>query len=157
MGKRGSGSSGGIGGGGGGGNKQDNPYTEHNGVKTYHADEAGAKAFSKLSGNVVHWNKGAYIAKEGDSIGVQIKRREMWDYLKRRDINDFVVTIEKGREKQALKQLSDYGYNVKAKSGFNEQAKSVSSEVQYYVGKKEIQYQDLHFKTQTYYKKGWKG
>lgn len=146
-----------LGTGRGSGSKEERPYSEHNGVRTYFADEAGAKAFIALSGNTVSWNKGSFITKEGESRGVQVKRGEMWDYLKKRNINSFIVRIEKGNEKRALKQLSDYGYNVKAKSAFNAQAKSVSAEVRYFVEKKEMQYLDLNFKKKTYFKRGWKG
>lgn len=132
-------------------------YTENKGVRTYAENEQGAKAFNALSGNFVHWNKGAYISKDGDSIGKQVKRNEMWDYLNRRDINSFIISVPKGQEQKALRQLSDYGYNVVAKSGFNAQAQSVSDEVKYFVSKKKMQYLGLDLKIKSYYKRGAKG
>lgn len=132
-------------------------YTENNGVRTYAENEQGTRAFNALSGNFVHWNKGAYISKDGDAIGKQVKRNEMWDYLNRRDINNFIVAVPKGQEQKALRQLSDYGYNVIAKSGFNAQATSVSDEVKYYVSKKKMQYLGLDLKIKSHYKRGAKG
>lgn len=144
--------------GAGGGKPKEEPlYSEHNGVRTYFTGEAAARAFQDLSKNFVSWNKGADISKEGDARSTWVKRSQMWDYLKRRDINEFIVDIEKGNEKRALKQLADYGYNVIAKTAYNEQAKSVSSIVRYYVGKKEMLYLGLDLKIKKYYKRGWKG
>lgn len=142
---------------GGGKPKEETLYSEHNGVRTYFMGEDAARAFQELSKNFVDWNKGADIKKEGDSHFTWVKRSQMWDYLKRRDINEFIVSIEKGNEKRALKQLADYGYNIIAKTAYNEQAKSVSSTVRYYVGKKEMLYLGLDFKIKKYHKRGWKG
>ena len=157
MSKRGSGSSARAGGGGGAGAKEKELFTVgKDGVRTYSANEDGARAFINLSENVCVWNKG-FDVLEGDKRPVSMKRSQQWDYLKNHNINEFRLEVAKGQEKKALKQMEDYGYHVVAKPAANANATAIHHTVSYYMSKKKMQRLGLDFKVETYYKKGWKG
>lgn len=126
--------------------------TDADGARNYDTSEAGGKAFYALSDNNVTWNKGADISS-GKELPQHVKRAQMWDYLKSKGMNEFILSIPEKRfmtEKkvnQIFKQLSDYGYYVVARRGEN----------MYYVSKKSYQHLTLDFGTETVYKRGAKG
>lgn len=126
-------------------------------VRNYAVDEESSKAFYALSNNTVHWNKGADVFKElpnGKTMQAQVKRGQMWDFLKNNGMNEFIFRLDGQRfmtEKQVnrvFKQLSDYGYFVVARYG---------NSGTYYVSKKSYQRLKLDFSTETVYKRGAKG
>lgn len=100
--------------------------------------------------------KTAYVDKPG-MLPQSMKKTQLWDFLKKNDINDFRVAMEKGAEKRNLQLLEDYGYHIIAKTKRNSDAVEKYHEVEYVVAKKEMQYLGLDFKIKKYYKKGWKG
>ncbi len=133
-------------------------YTEgKDGIRVYDdLTEEGAKAFVSLSGSDVHWNKGAFVTKDGER-GVQVRRGEMMNHITRKGINHFILRVPKDQEKRALSLLSDYGYNVAASVKSNANATQKFHELKYFVTRKEMQYLGLDLKVKKYYKRGWKG
>ena len=119
-------------------------------------NEDAMREFENLSSNTVAFNKIATVF-EGDKSPISLKRSEMWDYFKRHNINEFIVRFEKGLEKRRLKELEDYGYHVVAKPAYVTEVTSKSTDVSYYVSKKEMKYLDLDLKVKSYFKRGWKG
>lgn len=173
MSKRGSGSStrAKSGGGGGAGAKEKELFTVgKDGVRTYddsqkepgkewmlskHSTEA-MKAFRSLSDVHCVWNKG-FDVLEGDKMPVGMKRSQQWDYLKKHNINSFILRVPEGQTKRALKQMEDYGYHVVAKLASNSKDKRIFDDNEFYMSKKKMQRLGLDFKVETYWKKGWKG
>lgn len=133
------------------------PYTtDKDGVRNYEVSEEGGKAFYALSGNTVHWNKGADVFKElpnGKTMQAQVKRAQMWDFLNNNGMNEFILDVEGRRfytEKQlqrVFNQLADHGYYVVARYG---------NGGTYYVSRKSYQHLTLDFKTEAVYKRGVK-
>lgn len=170
MSKRGSGSSTRAGGGGGAGAREKELFTVgKDGVRVYDDLEtdskngwlskrstAAMKAFRSLSDVHCNWNKG-FDVLDGDKKPVHMKRSQQWDYLKKHNINSFVLRVAEGDTKRALKQMEDYGYHVVAKLASNSINKRIFDANEFYVSKKKMQRLGLDFKVETYWKKGWKG
>lgn len=170
MSKRGSGSSTRAGGGGGAGAREKELFTVgKDGVRVYDDLEtdpkngrlskhstAAVKAFRSLSDVQCNWNKG-FDVLDGDKKPVHMKRSQQWDYLKKHNINSFVLRVAEGDTKRALKQMEDYGYHVVAKLASNSINKRIFDTNEFYVSKKKMQRLGLDFKVETYWKKGWKG
>lgn len=147
---------------GGGGSRQSaretqKPWREEKGRMIFDRTEEGAKAFVKLSENYVTWNKGADIRAEGELLSKFYKRGQMWDALKQKGMNEFILNIPeagiKGTGNKALKAMEDYGYYVVAEHPYDGQGTGRT----YYMSKKKMQYLGLDLKLKTYYKRGWKG
>lgn len=139
------------------GSAPEKTYTENkSGVRIYEKIENAMREFNDLSENHVAFDKTVTVMQDGKAP-VTLKRKEMWDYFKNNNVNEFVVRFEKGLEKKRLKELEDYGYHVMATTKYTTEATSKSATARYYVSKKKMQYLGLDLKVKTYYKKGWKG